>query len=312
METDLENVLTLEHVSKAFGKKQVVSDLSLSVQSGEVFGFLGPNGAGKTTTIKMIMGFLSPDAGKITIGGYDLKKRYENAMAFAGGIVENPEMYRDLSGRVNLEMYARLHDGVTKERINEVVELVGLQNRINEKVKKYSLGMKQRLGLAQAMLHRPKLLVLDEPTNGLDPAGIKELRDLLKKISHEEGSAVFVSSHMLPEMELMCDRVGIILTGKMKGVKPIGNLLEEASGASKYRFKVSPRDRAISLLGEDMRKSVTVTGPDSFELSVNENAIPGIVVLLAAKGIAIYGVAKQASSLEEAFISITGGGDTIA
>jgi ABC-2 type transport system ATP-binding protein len=308
----LENVLILDNVNKSFGRRKVVSDISLAVRAGEVFGFLGPNGAGKTTTIKMVMGFLRPDSGNISIGGFDLKKNYEKAMACAGGIVENPEMYRDLSGRVNLEMYARLHDGVTRERINEVVKLVGLSNRINEKVKNYSLGMKQRLGLAQAMLHRPKLLMLDEPTNGLDPAGIKEMRDLLRTMAHEEGTAVFVSSHMLPEMELMCDRVGIISKGVLLGVKPIGDLLGEASGASVFRFKVSPLDKAVKLLGPELWKLVSATGSGTFDIGVAESAVPAIVTRLAAGGIDIFSVARQASSLEEAFMTITGGGDTIA
>jgi len=224
-----ETVLQINHLSKSFGKKKIIDDISFEVYAGEIFGFLGPNGAGKTTTIKMIMGFLSLDEGQIMINGIDMKKDYELAMSNLGGIVENPEMYKDLSGQTNLEMYGRLHNGVTKERITEVVELVGMQNRIKDKVKKYSLGMKQRVGLAQSLLHRPKVLILDEPTNGLDPSGIKELRDILKKLSHEDGVAVFVSSHMLSEMQLMCDRVGIINNGRLLGVKPIQELMEEAS-----------------------------------------------------------------------------------
>lgn len=308
----METVLSLQHVGKTFGKKTVVSDISFDVNAGEVFGFLGPNGAGKTTTIKMIMGFLSIETGKVTINGYSLRKNYEKAMADIGGIVENPEMYKDLSGLTNLRMYARLHNGVTEQRIHEAVALVGMENRINEKVKKYSLGMKQRLGLAQAILHRPKLLILDEPTNGLDPVGIKELRDLLKKLAHEEGIAVFVSSHMLSEMEQMCDRVAIINAGKLLGVKPIQEFLDEATGSIGYRFKVKPVDTAVKLLGAENWKLVRASTANSFDLAVGESGVPAIVTRLAAGGIEIYGVNKIESSLEEAFIAVTGGGNSIA
>jgi ABC-2 type transport system ATP-binding protein len=305
-------VLSINRVSKSFGRKEVVSDISFEVNSGEVFGFLGPNGAGKTTTIKMIMGFLSIDKGEVVVNGYNLRKNYEKAMSGIGGIVENPEMYKDLSGLTNLKMYARLHDGITEQRIHEVVEFVGMQNRINEKVKKYSLGMKQRVGLAQAILHRPNLLILDEPTNGLDPSGIKELRDLLKRFAHEEGVAVFVSSHLLAEMEQMCDRVGIINSGKLLGVKPIQKLLDEATGASGFHFKVKPVDAAVKLLGEKFWPLLRAHAADSFDIAVEEGGVPEIVSLLAAGGIQIYGINRLASSLEEAFISLTGGGNNIA
>jgi ABC-2 type transport system ATP-binding protein len=308
----METILSVKNVSKTFGKKKVVSDLSFDVNTGEVFGFLGPNGAGKTTTIKMIMGFLSIDEGKIFVSGYNLKKNYEKAMADIGGIVENPEMYKDLSGLTNLKMYARLHDGVTRERIDETVALVGMQNRINEKVKKYSLGMKQRLGLAQAILHKPKLLILDEPTNGLDPVGIKELRDLLKQLAHEENIGVFVSSHMLSEMEQMCDRVAIITTGKILGVKPIQEFLDEATGAVSYRFNVKPVDVAVKLLGEEYWKLVKGSTAESFDLAVGEDKIPEIIARLAAGGVQVFGATKVESSLEEAFIALTGGGNSIA
>lgn len=210
----MEAILSVKNLNKSFGSRSVIRNVSFDVYGGEIFGFLGPNGAGKTTTIKMIMGFLFPDSGEISICNMNLKKQYEKAMNLVGGIVENPEMYKEMTGYENLRMYARLHDGVTEARIQEVVALVGMQNRAGEKLKKYSLGMKQRIGLAQAIVHKPKLLILDEPTNGLDPAGIKELRDILKKLAHEENIAVFVSSHMLAEMELMCDRVAIIDRGQ--------------------------------------------------------------------------------------------------
>ena len=308
----MEAVLKINNVSKTFGSKKVVSNVSFEVYAGEVFGFLGPNGAGKTTTIKMIMGFLGIDEGQVYINGYNLRKNYEKAMSDIGGIVENPEMYKDLSGRVNLNMYARTHDGVTKERIEDVINIVGMQNRINEKVKKYSLGMKQRCGLAQAILHKPKLLILDEPTNGLDPVGIRELRDLLKKLAHEDNIAVFVSSHMLSEMELMCDRVGIINNGKLLYVKPIKELIEDATGAPVHRFFVEPATRALELLKPNYEKLIRAVFVDAVDIAVERKDVPPIAKLLVSNDISLYSIFKLENSLEDAFISITGGGNPIA
>ncbi|MHB8963067.1 MAG: ABC transporter ATP-binding protein [Saccharofermentanales bacterium] len=307
-----EAVLEVRNLVKYFGKRKVIDNVSFEVLPGEIFGFLGPNGAGKTTTIKMIMGFLSVDEGEILINGVTLRKDYEKAMSSIGGIVENPEMYKDLSGQINLEMYARLHDGVTKERIREVVALVGMQNRINDKVKKYSLGMKQRVGLAQSILHRPKILILDEPTNGLDPAGIKELRDIFKKLAHEEGVAVFVSSHLLSEMQLMCDRVGIISNGRLLGVKPIQQLMTDATGGVFYRFQTKQSELAASVLTQDYADKITDSAPDYIELRIEESDVPEVTRQLALNGVAIFGVNKFESSLEDAFISMTGGGNSIA
>lgn len=307
----MQAVLTIKGLSKSFGRRKVIDNISFEVYAGEVFGFLGPNGAGKTTTIKMIMGFLSIDEGEVSICGIDLKKDYERAMANIGGIVENPEMYKDLSGLVNLRMYARLHDGVTEERIRECVAMVGMQNRINEKVKKYSLGMKQRVGLAQAILHRPRVLILDEPTNGLDPAGIRELRDILKRLAHEEQVAVFVSSHLLSEMELMCDRVAIIHNGRILGEKPIKELLAQVSGKVMHRFSVRPVERALEVLAPQYGQLIRGQSPDSVDLEIGEDKVPEVAALLAQSGISIFGVIRLEQSLEEAFLSITGGGNTI-
>lgn len=307
----METALQITHLSKSFGSKKIIDDISLDVYSGEVFGFLGPNGAGKTTTIKMVMGFLTPDAGSIVINGFDREKNYESAMGCLGGIVENPEMYKDLSGRVNLEMYARLHKDIRSKRIDEVVELVGMQDRINEKVKKYSLGMKQRVGLAQAILHRPKVLILDEPTNGLDPAGIRELRDILKKLAHEENVAVLVSSHLLAEMQMMCDRVGIIHHGKLVDVRTLEELTRLSSGSVTYRVQTPVPDKAAELLAEGFEKSIVGTQKDSLDLEVDSEKLQKVIRILSSNNISILGVNKLESSLEDAFMKLTGGGITI-
>ena len=310
--TSMDAILSIKNLKKSFGHRKVIDDISFDVYEGEVFGFLGPNGAGKTTTIKMVMGFLTPDGGTIRIGGHDSRKEYEKAMALLGGIVENPEMYKDLSGQVNLEMYARLHDGVTSERIREVVALVGMANRIREKVKKYSLGMKQRVGLAQAILHHPRILILDEPTNGLDPAGIKELRDILKKLAHEEKVAVFVSSHLLSEMQMMCDRVGIIHNGALLGVKLIGELMAEASGKPAYRITTPMTAEAAALISDSGIGHVRLQAGRQIDVELDEDSVPEIVKLLVQGQVPVHGLHKIESSLEEAFIQMTGGGAPIA
>lgn len=304
--------LSLINVSKSFGKKRVVDRINLDVMPGEVLGFLGPNGAGKTTTIKMIMGFLSLDEGRISISGYDYRKDYEKAMSLLGGIVENPEMYKDLSGQLNLELYARLHPGVTKERIREVVETVGMQERVGEKVKKYSLGMKQRIGLAQALLHKPKILILDEPTNGLDPAGIHELRDILKHLAHEEGVAVMVSSHLLSEMQLMCDRVAIIQGGKILDVKPIGQLTAMADGRSVFRILTPSPDAAYQALTEPFQAAVLSKEKDHLDIEMTMDDVTTVLSVLLRETVALYGFFKLEASLEDAFLQITGGGIDIA
>ncbi len=300
--------LQIENVTKTFGKKKAVDNVSFDLFPGEVFGFLGPNGAGKTTIIKMIMGFFRPDEGTIIINGYNRKTHYEAAMSSIGGIVENPEMYNSLSARLNLKMYARLHKEVTEERISEVIEMVGLTERANDPIKKYSLGMKQRIGLAQAMLHRPKVLILDEPTNGLDPAGIHQLRDILKHLAHDEGVAVMVSSHLLSEMQLMCDRIGIINHGKLLQICSIDDLMHRAQNSSVYRIKTSNPAKAKEILAEQYPNRISNIGSDTLDIEIEESQINECVRSLVASGSDILGVQKLESSLEDAFLEITGGG----
>ena len=310
MITEKQTVLKIENLSKYFGKRKIIDDISFETYSGEVFGFLGPNGAGKTTTIKMIMGLLSKDSGQIYINGIDAQKDFEGAMANIGGIVENPETYNYLTGLQNLRQYKRVRDGVTNARIDEVIEIAGLRNRINDKVKKYSLGMKQRLGIAQSIMHHPKVLILDEPTNGLDPAGIKELRDILKKMAHEENVGVFVSSHLLSEMELMCDRVGIIVNGKLIDVKTVTELTSSAGGELIYRFTVNPVGRAVeTLLSLGYSPEKITVNERYIEVKLDdENKINEINKAFINGGISLTGLVKLEHNLEEVFIELTNGG----
>ncbi|OME77176.1 bacitracin ABC transporter ATP-binding protein [Paenibacillus sp. FSL A5-0031] len=300
-----EAVLKLRNVTKSIGGRKIVDNLSFDIPAGEVFGFLGPNGAGKTTTIRMIVGLISMSKGEALIKGVSVREHFELAMTHVGAIVENPEMYKFLTGYQNLVHFARRHKGITKERINEVVKLLGLQNRIHEKVKRYSLGMRQRLGVAQAILHRPSLLILDEPTNGLDPAGIRELRDYLRKLTREEGISVIVSSHLLSEMELMCDRVAIIQAGKLIDIRSLQETRDSIQ--SKVVIEVGDLLAAQQLLSAIFDATrITVKG-NQLEIAADKAAIPDITRLLVSSEIDVLGIQAAQKSLEEQFLEITGG-----
>lgn len=299
--------LSIKNITKIYGKKKAADHVSFDIHEGEIFGFLGPNGAGKTTVIKSILGFIFPDEGEVSINGYDTKKDYEKAMASVGGIVENPEMYVNLSARKNIEMYARIHGNIPKERIDEVINEVGLSGRSKDPIRKYSLGMKQRIGLAQAMVHKPKLLILDEPTNGLDPTGIHQLRDVLKKYAHEQKGAVMVSSHILSEMQLLCDRVGIINNGKLISVCTMEEL-EKMNSSSRYSIKVSDAGKAEELLKGNEKVSGIEVQDNTIKAGIEEEDIASVVRLLVTGGVDISEVRKNESSLEEVFLKVTGGG----
>ena len=300
-----QTVLSIKHVSKHLGKRKILSDITLDVKEGEIFGFLGPNGSGKTTTIKLILGLLRMESGEISICGYDNVKEFEQAMRCVGGIIENPEMYKYLTGRQNLEQYWRMYPELPRERIDEVVRLVRMESRIDDKIAKYSLGMRQRLGIAQAVLHRPKLLILDEPTNGLDPAGIKELRDVLKKLSREEGVAVFVSSHMLSELQLMCDRVGVIDRGVTVGFRSLdAEGMVEESDVSHYTLETPDGDTAVKLLSQNVLcTNAQYDGVLSFDAPYDH--IPQIVALLCGENVRVYSLIRQKKSLEDTFLEMT-------
>ncbi|WP_310831619.1 ABC transporter ATP-binding protein [Paenibacillus pedocola] len=294
-------VASLIGVTKKMGSKTLVSDLTLDIPPGQIFGFLGPNGAGKTTTIRMMVGLISISRGDILICGRSIKDHFEEAVANIGAIVENPEMYKFLSGYQNLRQYARMVKGVTKQRIDEVVELVGLGQRIHDKVKTYSLGMRQRLGVAQALLHRPKLLILDEPTNGLDPQGIRELRDYLRRLCQEEGTTVFVSSHLLSEMELMCDSVAIIQNGRLVDVKQLKTVGDAVLPVQETLFEVNDPEAALALIG----RGVVKNGGVSIEAGREE--IAELNARLVAAGFKVYSIRALSRSLEDQFLEITGG-----
>ena len=296
-----EPLVRLMGVTKVLSSKTLVHDLTLDIPAGQVFGFLGPNGAGKTTTIRMMVGLMSITKGDILIGGHSIRRDYEKASSQIGAIVENPEMYKFLTGYKNLVHYARMMPNITEQRIHEVVGLVGLTDRIHDKVKTYSLGMRQRLGVAQALLHRPKLLILDEPTNGLDPQGIRELRDYLRKLSREEGTTVFVSSHLLSEMELMCDTVGVIQNGNLIDVRQLRTTEGERS-FEETAFEVDDIPRTLQLL-ELMQHRVH---GNRVIIRGDRNTIADINADLVRGGIKVYGIQPVTTSLEDQFLEMTG------
>lgn len=308
-----ETILKLDRLTKRIGGKTIIDQLSVEVPRGEVFGFLGPNGAGKTTTIRMIVGLMSITEGDVWIDGINIKSDFEQAMHHIGAIVENPEFYKFMSGYNNLVHFSRMIPGITSHRIKEVVELVGLQNRINDKVKTYSLGMRQRLGVAQAILHKPGLLILDEPTNGLDPAGIRELRDYLRLLAREEGISVLVSSHLLSEMELMCDRVAIIQNGKLIDVRAIrDNAEQDEAYLHTVRFEVDRGQDASQALREwTGEKTEILTEGTSVTLMLQQEQIPEMVEKLVGAGFKIYSVRKVEKTLEDKFLEVTRGGQIV-
>jgi len=301
-----EPIVSLRNVSKRIGGKVIIDQLTFDVPRGEIFGFLGPNGAGKTTTIRMMVGLMSITEGEILIDGNNTKTEFEKAIRHVGAIVENPELYKFLSGYLNLIHYARMIPGITKHRIDEVVKLVKLENRIHDKVSKYSLGMRQRLGVAQALLHKPSLLILDEPTNGLDPAGIRELRDYLRYLTKEEGITVIVSSHLLSEMELMCDRVAIIQQGRLVDVKLIQEFTGRNEVTQTYLIEVDSAEHTWSIIQEMDSVSHIENRPTGLIISTDREQIPTVISRLVQANIRIYGVAIQHQTLEERFLQMTG------
>lgn len=294
-------IVQLQNLSKIIRGKQLISQLNIDLYPGQITGFLGPNGAGKTTTIRMMTGLMHPSEGKVIIDGLSLQENYEEAISKVGVIVENPEMYKFMTGYKNLLHFARMHKNVTKERIQEVVNQVGLEKRIHEKVSTYSLGMRQRLGLAQALLHRPKFLILDEPTNGLDPAGIREFRMYLRKIATEDGVSVFVSSHLLSEIELMCDRVAVIQNGKLIDIRDI-----HSNNSSFYYIEATPNDQAVSLL---QRLEINfVTENSGYVVEIKKEDIPSLITQFVNEGMQLFAVQPHQKTLEDQFLEMTGGG----
>jgi len=294
-------------VSKHFGPRRAIDDVSLYVPPGTCFGFLGPNGAGKTTLIRMILGLARPSAGSIVVRGHSLATDAREALAGVGGIVEEPVFYPYLTGRANLGLWARVEGGQAPERVPAALARVGLAGREDDAVKGYSMGMRQRLGVARALLSDPELLVLDEPSNGLDPEGIAEFRQMIRSFV-TEGRTVFISSHLLDEIEKICDDVAIVRDGRVIAAGPVDQVIGEGHGGGGVRIRVDDPARARAAL-EEVRIGSTVTGGDDGAILVQgvtqEAEVAALVRALVGADVAVYEVgAPLRVSLEERFLEL--------
>ncbi|MBE3569894.1 MAG: ABC transporter ATP-binding protein [Bacillales bacterium] len=302
--------LEVRSLTKKIKNKLIVDDVSFVVEKGEVFGLLGPNGAGKTTIIRMILGLIRRTKGSVFVNGLNLDNQFKETMSEIGAIVENPEFYKYMSGYKNLKHYANMARNVTEERIMEVTRLLGLEQAIHQKVKTYSLGMRQRLGVAQALLHNPSLLILDEPTNGLDPQGIREIRNYLRSLT-KNGISVIVSSHLLSEMQQMCDRFAIIEHGKLIHISSMHESLnEEGQFVRNVVFEVSDVKAAVQLFREnDLATELKMVGGQQFSVNMDKETIALANQLLVKNHINVYGINLAATTLEDRFLELTGKGN---
>ena len=298
----METVLECKNLNKKIGKKEILNNVSLEVKEGDILGFIGPNGAGKTTTIKLILGLQKINSGEVKINGYDIEKQFEKAIERVGTIVENPDLYLYMSGLENLKIIARLYKNVDEKRIEEVIKLVGLENRIKDKVSKYSLGMRQRLGIAQAIMHKPNLLILDEPTNGLDPEGIKQLRDLLTKLAKEENMGILISSHNLAELESFCNKISIIQNGKIIETSSLEDA-KRVKGKIIYEIELDSTDGVDKII----KNEINIIDSHIIKINLTKEEIPEIVSKLVNENKKIYKVCEDTISLEDAFLKKTGG-----
>lgn len=292
----MKKLLECQDLCKSFGKKQILKNVSFELDEGDILAFIGPNGSGKTTTIKLILGLQGIDKGSVNINGFDIKKDFVKAIEKVGAIVENPDTYMYLSGWDNLKLTANMYKNISDEAIKDIVKLVDLETRIHDKVSKYSLGMRQRLGIARALINKPNILILDEPTNGLDPEGIKDLRNLLKKLA-KEGMGILISSHNLAELESFCNKVLIIDNGT---IIETSEVKEFKNNDNKYVFTVSSTEK-LDIEG------IYEVSKTKFSFNGDKESIAKMVKKLVKENIDVYEVKMQELTLEEAFLKKTGG-----
>ena len=289
-------VLECNKVFKKIGHHVIVSNLSFSLNEGDILGFIGPNGAGKTTSIKLMLGLQSLSGGSVKILGYDIKKDFVKAIRQVGAIVENPDLYMYLTGYENLKIASVFYQ-VDKNRIDEVVRLVGLEERIHDAVKNYSLGMRQRLGIAVAILHRPKLLILDEPMNGLDPEGIKDLKNILTTLARDYSMAIIISSHILSELESFCTRICIFSKGRVEKDASIAEI-KRITEKECYCLEVSDTNL------DSILTSYRVLDNEHIEVSTTRENIVNILKALLLNDIFVYEVKREVLSLEDVFLKV--------
>lgn len=298
-----EVVLELSNVKKKIKNKEIIKDISFELYKGEVLGLLGPNGSGKTTTMRMIVGLMSLTDGQIFIKGYSIKQNFSESIQHVGAMIETPAFYPFYSGFKNLMYFSRMLKGVTKDRVMEVIDLLGLSNAIHKKFSTYSLGMKQRLGIAQALLHNPAILILDEPTNGLDPAGVREIRDYLKRIAEVENTAILLSSHLLSEIELICDRAIIIQNGQFVEMVEMN---EKTDGKLVIEIIVNQTNEIENLFNQNDYK-FEIIDDRTIIFEIDEEKIPNLNKELVLAGVEVFYISRKKESLEDLFIQLTGG-----
>jgi len=296
-------VLELNNLKKTLKGKEIIKGIDLTLYPSQIFGFLGPNGAGKTTTIRMIVGLIKPSKGSVTICGYSVAHDFVKALSNVGCIIESPDMYKYLTGMENLLQFAAMNKSITPQRIKDVVEMVGLQHRVNDKVSTYSLGMRQRLGIAQAIMSKPKLLILDEPTNGLDPAGITEFRNLIRKLAYEEGMTVFVSSHLLLEIQQMCDIVSIIKQGSVIKTVNVQDILHDA----RIEWQLDDPEKAIALLHDHWNIEAVQLKKNTISADISQHPLDRMNELFIREGIALTYCSTKQTTLEDLFLDLTEG-----
>lgn len=294
--------LQTEDLTKRFGARTAVNRLTIRVERGDIYGFLGPNGAGKSTTLRMLLGLVRPTSGVIKFPVRASSWEYLRARSRIGAIIETPAFYENFSGRRNLQLLASLSGGVQKKRVDEVLEIVDLRDRAQDPVKVYSLGMRQRLGIAQALLPTPELIILDEPTNGLDPQGIHETRKLIRRLRDEFKLTVMLSSHLLTEIEQLCNRVGIIHEGRLLYE---GGPEALVAPTSLYKVRVDDLSAAFDLLIKEPGVAVFRNGASFLRIDADAEHIAAVNTLLVKKGIKVYELSPAQESLEEAFLRLT-------
>jgi ABC-2 type transport system ATP-binding protein len=301
-------IIQLEHVSKRFGQQLAVDDVTLDVPRGRCFAWLGPNGCGKTTLIRMMLGLARPTAGSIRLRGCVVPDDIRGALSRVGGIVEEPRFYPYLSGRRNLDVWAAHHGGEARARIPAVLERVALSERADDKVKTYSLGMRQRLGVARALLNDPELLVLDEPTNGLDPAGMLEFRTMIRNLVEQEGRTVFISSHILDEVQRMADDIAIVQAGRLISRGPVDELI--ASGRHSVLLRTDDDERARGVLSgvsfvTEVRTNERHRALDLEVADISDERLIAINRTLIEAGVGVAEIWRESESLEERFLELT-------
>jgi ABC-2 type transport system ATP-binding protein len=291
---------------KRYGELTAVDHVDLTVRAGDVYGYLGPNGAGKTTSLRMMLGLIRPDGGSVKLFGRDPLEEGVRALDGVAGFVEAPRFYPYLSGRRNLELVAALDGGDAAERIDEALETVDLAGRASDKVRGYSHGMRQRLGIAGALLRAPRLLLLDEPTTGLDPAGMRDMRALIHRLAGD-GITVLLSSHLMSEVEELCDRVAIVSRGQVIHEGSLEELIESSAGG--YALRTTDDARAAAVARESAGISAVEASEQGLALRAScEAAVAGLSMALAQEGIGILALVPRMASLEELFFRLTEGG----